>query len=133
MSAKDVMASASGRAKVIKEVAKAYTYVLIWMSVSISVILFNKWLLAYSGFPFPIALTLWHMGFCSMVGIMAVRVLKVVKSHNMSAREYYVRVLPIGAPGAGPRRLLCCAAGCIGLRQDWGRSELVLPRSGKGQ
>jgi uncharacterized membrane protein len=90
------MANPTGRSKVFREVVKAYTYVIIWMSVSISVILFNKWLLAYSGFPFPIALTLWHMGFCSTVGIVAVRVLKVVKSHNMSAREYYVRVMPIG-------------------------------------
>lgn len=66
------------------------------MCISIAVILFNKWLLAYSGFPFPIALTLWHMAFCSFVGFMAIRVLKVVKSHNMSPRDYYTRVMPIG-------------------------------------
>lgn len=55
-----------------------------------------QWVLAYSGFPFPIALTLWHMTFCSAVGFLAVRVLKLVKSHNMSVREYCTRVLPIG-------------------------------------
>lgn len=84
------------RAMVIREVVRSYTYVIIWMGISIAVILFNKWLLAYSGFPFPIALTLWHMCFCSFVGVMAVRVLKVVKSHNMSSREYFKRVFPIG-------------------------------------
>jgi hypothetical protein len=83
--------------QVIKEVVKAYSYVLLWMSISCSVIMFNKWVLAYSGFPFPITLTLWHMVFCSTVGFLAVRVFKVVKSHNMSAREYCNRVLPIGA------------------------------------
>lgn len=86
----------NSQAKVLREVIRSYTYVLIWMCISIAVILFNKWLLAYSGFPFPIALTLWHMFFCSCVGILAVRVFKVVKSHNMSPREYYMRVMPIG-------------------------------------
>jgi hypothetical protein len=82
--------------QVIKEVIKAYSYVLLWMSISCSVIMFNKWVLAYSGFPFPLALTLWHMVFCSTVGFLAVRVFKSVKSHNMSVREYCNRVLPIG-------------------------------------
>lgn len=91
----------AAKAKVIKEVIKAYSYVLLWMSISCSVIMFNKWVLAYSGFPFPLALTLWHMVFCSTVGFLAVRVFKSVKSHNMSAREYCNRVLPIGILYAG--------------------------------
>jgi hypothetical protein len=91
------------RAKVIKEVIKSYTYVVTWMCISTSVIMFNKWLLAYSGFPFPIALTVWHMFFCSAVGVIAVRVLKVVKSHNMTPQDYYYRVMPIGEAFAAPR------------------------------
>eukprot|EP00199_Chlamydomonas_sp_CCMP681_P002247 CAMPEP_0119108314 /NCGR_PEP_ID=MMETSP1180-20130426/13691_1 /TAXON_ID=3052 ORGANISM="Chlamydomonas cf sp, Strain CCMP681" /NCGR_SAMPLE_ID=MMETSP1180 /ASSEMBLY_ACC=CAM_ASM_000741 /LENGTH=384 /DNA_ID=CAMNT_0007093915 /DNA_START=119 /DNA_END=1273 /DNA_ORIENTATION=- len=89
------------RGKVMREIIKSYTAVLIWMSISCSVILFNKWLLAYSGFPFPIALTVWHMLFCSGVGVLAVRVLKLVKSHNMSMNEYMKRVMPIGLLYAG--------------------------------
>lgn len=95
------MGAETDRARVIREVIKSYTYVVLWMSVSIAVIMFNKWLLAYSGFPFPIALTLWHMAFCSTVGILAVRVFKVVKSHNMTPKEYYTRVMPIGLLYAG--------------------------------
>jgi hypothetical protein len=38
-------------ARVVREVVRSYTYVLIWMSVSISVILFNKWLLAFRWAP----------------------------------------------------------------------------------
>ncbi|KXZ55498.1 hypothetical protein GPECTOR_2g1047 [Gonium pectorale] len=91
----------AAQARVVREVIRSYTYVLIWMGISIAVILFNKWLLAYSGFPFPIALTLWHMVFCSTVGFLAVRVFKVVKSHNMTAKEYYTRVMPIGLLYAG--------------------------------
>lgn len=56
---------------------KSYTYVFVWMSISIGMILFNKWLLAYAGFPYPISLTLWHMFFCSTVGFLCVRVFKV--------------------------------------------------------
>jgi uncharacterized membrane protein len=89
------------QALVIREVIKSYSYVLVWMSISISVIMFNKWLLAYSGFPFPIALTLWHMFFCSTVGFICVRVLKLVKSHNMTPKEYWTRVMPIGLLYAG--------------------------------
>ncbi|KAG2501749.1 hypothetical protein HYH03_000249 [Edaphochlamys debaryana] len=91
----------ASQAKVLREVIRSYTYVVTWMGISIAVILFNKWLLAYSGFPFPISLTLWHMFFCSFVGVIAVRVLKVVKSHNMTPREYYTRVMPIGLLYAG--------------------------------
>lgn len=135
--------------KVLREVVRSYTYVGIWMCISIAVILFNKvrrrrrvgrspaaggssqalltcaaaaccwraaaaaaaagrqWLLAYSGFPFPIALTCWHMAFCSGVGFVAVRLLRLVKSHNLSAREYATRVMPIGARAAA-------AAGGVG-------------------
>ena len=85
------------QSRVLREVIKAYTYVIIWMSVSISVIMFNKWLLAYSGFPYPIALTMWHMAFCSTVGFLCVHVARFVKPHNMSARDYLRRVMPIGA------------------------------------
>lgn len=53
-------------------------------------------LLAYSGFPYPIALTMWHMTFCSVVGFICIRVLGLVKSHNLSARDYMQRVMPIG-------------------------------------
>jgi hypothetical protein len=62
-----------------------------------AVIMYNKWILAYFGFPYPLALTMWHMLFCSTVAFLLVRVLRVVKSVNMSARDYRRRVLPIGA------------------------------------
>ncbi len=37
------------------------------------------------------------MAFCSSIGFLAVRVLGLVKSHNMTAEEYLKRVMPIGA------------------------------------
>ncbi|GMH44114.1 hypothetical protein BSKO_12048 [Bryopsis sp. KO-2023] len=87
--------------KVFREVLKSYSYVVLWMSVSISVILFNKWLLAYSGFPFPLALTMWHMLFCSMVAVVCIKVLNICPTHNMSSQDYFRRVVPIGFLYAG--------------------------------
>lgn len=43
----------------VKQIIMAYTYVFLWISLSSCVILSNKYLLAYAGFPYPIALTLW--------------------------------------------------------------------------
>jgi uncharacterized membrane protein len=80
----------------IQEGLQAYCYVGMWMTVSIGVILFNKWLLAFAGFPFPIALTLWHMIFCSCAGFVCIRTLKVSKSFNMSVEDYVKNVFPIG-------------------------------------
>lgn len=61
-----------------------------------AVIMFNKWILAYYGFPFPLALTMWHMFFCSSVAFLLVRVFRVVKSIGMSSKDYQRRVVPIG-------------------------------------
>ena len=95
--AQGLRAAAMAQSRVLREVVRAYSYVVLWMAVSSSVILFNKWLLAFSGFPYPIALTAWHMLFCSTVGMLCVRGLRVVKSHKMSAHDYLRRVMPIGA------------------------------------
>lgn len=34
-------------------------YVAVWIALSGTVIMYNKYLLAYYGFPFPITLTMW--------------------------------------------------------------------------
>mmetsp|Transcript_12155 Transcript_12155/g.39980 ORF Transcript_12155/g.39980 Transcript_12155/m.39980 type:complete len:337 (+) Transcript_12155:83-1093(+) len=79
------------------QAAKAYMYVLTWMSISCAVIMFNKWVLAYSGFPFPLSLIMWHMIFCSALSFLLVRVFKVVKPLGMPQKDYIHRVMPIGA------------------------------------
>ena len=85
---------------VMQQAAKSYLYVVVWMSISMAVILFNKYILAYSGFRYPIALTMWHMVFCTTVATVAVRVLGVTKRLHMPQKEYINRVIPIGR-GAG--------------------------------
>ena len=95
-------------------------------------ILFNKWLLAFSGFPYPIALTMWHMAFCSTIGFLCVRVGKLVKPHNMTAHDYFRRVMPIGAQPAGDLQGSACHgpshwATLYGMHVSWSLIATVLP------
>ena len=46
---------------------QAYTYVAVWIGLSGAVIMYNKYLLAYRGFPYPITLTMW----CVLAGLAA--------------------------------------------------------------
>lgn len=75
-------------------------YVSVWIGLSGTVILYNKWILAYYGFPYPIALTIWHMTFSSGLAFAVVR-LGYVEACNMSAETYVKAVVPIGACFAG--------------------------------
>ena len=81
---------------IIEEALVAYTYVGMWIGLSAGVILFNKYVLTVFGFPFPVALTMIHMAFCSALAFLLVRVFKVVKGVNMSRDQYVQRILPIG-------------------------------------
>ena len=63
-------------------------------------IIFNKWILAYSGFPFPISLTMWHMGFSSILSFALVKG-GVTPGVNMNQATYLKAVVPIGALFAG--------------------------------
>jgi hypothetical protein len=91
--------------RVAREAAAAYASVLTWMSLSVLVIASNKWLLACSGFPFPLALTAWHMVACSAFGLLAVRgpfpALRLARPLDLSPRDYCRRVLPVGLLYAG--------------------------------
>ncbi|KAK9834440.1 hypothetical protein WJX74_001775 [Apatococcus lobatus] len=75
-------------------------YVSVWIGLSGTVILYNKWILAFYGFPFPIALTMWHMGFSGLLAFACVR-LGYVPSVNMSRETYMKAIVPIGALFAG--------------------------------
>ena len=52
-----------------------------------AVILYNKWLLTWGGFPYPVALTLWHMAFCSTLAFGIIK-LGFVQPIDMSAELY---------------------------------------------
>jgi len=60
-----------------------------------AVITYNKFLLSVAGFPYPIALTLWHMFFCSTIAFAIVRS-GWVRSVDMSFETYVAAIVPIG-------------------------------------
>lgn len=83
-----------------KQVLVTYGYVTLWIFLSATVIMYNKWVLSFSGFPYPVALTLWHMFFCSALAFGIVK-MGYVETINMSSETYLKAVVPIGACYAG--------------------------------
>ncbi|KAA6414972.1 MAG: DUF250 domain membrane [Lasallia pustulata] len=74
-------------------------YVIAWISLSSSVILFNKWLLDTAGFHFPILLTTWHLAFATLMTQILARTTTMLdgrKSVKMTGRVYLRAIVPIG-------------------------------------
>ncbi|KAF8393228.1 hypothetical protein HHK36_021469 [Tetracentron sinense] len=84
---------------VMKKILLSYAYVAIWICLSFTVIVYNKYILDKKmyNWPFPISLTMIHMLFCSSLAFFLVRVLKLVEPVSMSRDLYVSSVLPIGA------------------------------------
>lgn len=82
-----------------KSLLLTYLYLLIYIVLSSGVILYNKWVLSpkYFSFPFPITLTMIHMGFSGAVAFFLVRILKVVSPVKMTFEIYSTSVIPISA------------------------------------
>lgn len=74
-------------------------YVSVWITLSSSVILFNKHLLDYANFRFPIVLTTWHLTFATIMTQLLARFTTVLdgrKSVKMTGRVYLRAIVPIG-------------------------------------
>lgn len=83
---------------VARKILLSYAYVGIWIFLSFSVIVYNKYILDKSmyNWPFPISLTMIHMLFCSSIAFLLVRVFKVVEPVSMTRDLYFKSVVPIG-------------------------------------
>ncbi|KAL6534074.1 hypothetical protein OROHE_013907 [Orobanche hederae] len=83
----------------VKKIILSYTYVAIWIFLSFTVIVYNKYILDKKlyNWPFPISLTMIHMAFCSSLAFAAVRIFKLVEPAVLSRRVYLSSVVPIGA------------------------------------
>ena len=79
----------------LRKALDVYSYVGLWITLSASVILFNKYILTVYKFPFPVALTMMHMAFCSVLAFIIVRLLQWVPSSNMSRQTYLKRIVPV--------------------------------------
>lgn len=84
---------------VVRKICLSYTYISIWIFLSFTVIVYNKYILDRKmyNWPYPISLTMIHMTFCSFLAFLLVRVFNVVESVGMSGQRYLSSVVPIGA------------------------------------
>ncbi|KAH8424413.1 uncharacterized protein LDX57_002164 [Aspergillus melleus] len=74
-------------------------YIVLWIGLSSSVILFNKWVLFSAKFDFPLFLTSWHMTFATvMTQILAHFTDKLDSRHKvpMTPVTYTKAIVPIG-------------------------------------
>ncbi|KAL9051464.1 MAG: hypothetical protein Q9162_005995 [Coniocarpon cinnabarinum] len=74
-------------------------YIATWISLSSSVILFNKWILDTADFHFPIFLTTWHLGFATLMTQLMARFTSTLDSRHsvpMTGRVYLRAIVPIG-------------------------------------
>ncbi|MCJ1314587.1 hypothetical protein MMC25_008269 [Agyrium rufum] len=74
-------------------------FVVTWMSLSASVILFNKWILDTAGFHYPITLTCWHLTFGTVATQIMARTTTLLdgrKKVKMTGRVYLRAIVPIG-------------------------------------
>jgi hypothetical protein len=64
---------------VLKNVVIYFVYLAVWLFLSCSVIVYNKYIMDRKlyGWPFPISLTMIHMAFYSTLAFLLVRVFKV--------------------------------------------------------
>lgn len=100
--------------------AQAYTYVAIWIGLSGVVIMYNKYLLAYGGFPYPITLTMWWVLRALGNSVVVVLVGLTKKTRAACTGSSLLSSLPCADRGAraGPRlgrHMFFCAALAIGL------------------
>uniref|UniRef100_A0A7N0URH4 Sugar phosphate transporter domain-containing protein n=1 Tax=Kalanchoe fedtschenkoi TaxID=63787 RepID=A0A7N0URH4_KALFE len=82
---------------VVKKILLSYAYVAIWIFLSFTVIVYNKFILDphLYNWPFPVSLTIIHMAFCSALAFLLVRVFRAVDPVAMSADLYLTSIVPI--------------------------------------
>ncbi|KAI1854150.1 hypothetical protein JX265_000553 [Neoarthrinium moseri] len=74
-------------------------YIALWIAMSSSVILFNKWVLAAAHFDFPLFLTTWHMVFATGMTQLMARFSTTLDSRKkvpMDTATYMRAIVPIG-------------------------------------
>ncbi|KAK1324475.1 putative sugar phosphate/phosphate translocator [Acorus calamus] len=79
---------------------KTYLYIALYIALSSGQIFFNKWVLSSKemNFPYPLALTLLHMVFSSVLCFILTKVFKIMKVEmGMNFETYTTSVIPIGA------------------------------------
>ncbi|KAL9602694.1 MAG: hypothetical protein Q9219_001684 [cf. Caloplaca sp. 3 TL-2023] len=75
-------------------------YVTVWITLSSSIIWFNKWILDDGGFHYPVTLTCWHLTFATIMTQLMSRTTTLLdgrKNVKMTGKIYLRAIVPIGA------------------------------------
>ncbi|KAI0498830.1 hypothetical protein KFK09_019725 [Dendrobium nobile] len=86
--------------KKFKDSGVTYAYLILYIAISSGQIFFNKWVLSSKeiNFPYPVALTLLHMIFSSVLCFILTKVLKIIKiEEGVTPEIYATSIIPIGA------------------------------------
>jgi drug/metabolite transporter (DMT)-like permease len=71
--------------------------VALWVCLSSSVILSNKFILTEAGFPFPVTLTFWHQGLSSVLAwFLHASKFEGAERKRLGWKNYFIYVMPIG-------------------------------------
>ncbi|KAJ9165042.1 TPT-domain-containing protein [Coniochaeta hoffmannii] len=82
-----------------KAAIPSFVYVIVWISLSSSVILFNKWILDTLNFRYPVILTTYHLSFATVMTQILARYTTLLdgrKTVKMTGRVYLRAIVPIG-------------------------------------
>ncbi|KAI1192119.1 triose-phosphate transporter family-domain-containing protein [Nemania serpens] len=74
-------------------------YIALWIALSSSVILFNKWVLFSAKFDYPLFLTTWHMAFATLMTQLLAKFTTQLDSRHkvpMNTNTYVKAIVPIG-------------------------------------
>ncbi|KAI1820403.1 triose-phosphate transporter family-domain-containing protein [Xylaria intraflava] len=74
-------------------------YIALWIALSSSVILFNKWVLFTAKFDYPLFLTTWHMAFATLMTQLLAKFSTTLDSRHkvpMNTNTYIKAIVPIG-------------------------------------
>ncbi|KAI3338614.1 triose-phosphate transporter family-domain-containing protein [Ustulina deusta] len=74
-------------------------YIALWIALSSSVILFNKWVLFSAKFDYPLFLTTWHMAFATLMTQLMAKFTTTLDSRHkvpMNTNTYIKAIVPIG-------------------------------------
>lgn len=75
---------------------RVVVYIAIWMCISISLIMYNKWLLSYKNYRFPLAMTMCHQACTATVAHITCRLgLKSMSPPKLTAQQFQSKILPI--------------------------------------
>jgi drug/metabolite transporter (DMT)-like permease len=76
----------------------AWIYIVFWISISCTMILFNKAVLDQLKFPYPMFLTTWHMVFatvCTQIMAQATNMLPGVKEKKVTREVFINKIVPV--------------------------------------